>query len=45
MDYRNYLEMEVEVNRGFDGWLRVEFGVLSIGEAIGIGMSILVMVV
>ena len=22
LDYRNYLEMEVEVNRGSDGWLR-----------------------
>ncbi|STI76706.1 chromosome partition protein [Escherichia coli] len=24
--YRNYLEMEVEVNRGSDGWLRAESG-------------------
>ncbi len=28
LDYRNYLEMEVEVNRGSDGWLR-ESGALS----------------
>lgn len=45
LDYRNYLEMEVEVNRGSDGWLRAESGALSTGEAIGTGMSILVMVV
>ncbi|MBN3055009.1 chromosome partition protein MukB [Pectobacterium brasiliense] len=45
LDYRNYLEMEVEVNRGADGWLRAESGALSTGEAIGTGMSILVMVV
>ncbi|QCP59119.1 MULTISPECIES: chromosome partition protein MukB [Pantoea] len=45
LDYRNYLEMEVEVNRGTDGWLRAESGALSTGEAIGTGMSILVMVV
>jgi chromosome partition protein MukB len=37
--------MEVEVNRGSDGWLRAESGALSTGEAIGTGMSILVMVV
>ncbi|WP_168400597.1 chromosome partition protein MukB [Erwinia amylovora] len=45
LDYRNYLEMEVEVCRGSDGWLRAESGALSTGEAIGTGMSILVMVV
>ncbi|MBA2814937.1 chromosome partition protein MukB [Candidatus Pantoea persica] len=45
LDYRNYLEMEVEVNRGSDGWQRAESGALSTGEAIGTGMSILVMVV
>lgn len=45
LDYRNYLEMEVEVNRGSDGWLRAESGALSTGEAIGTGMSILVVVV
>ncbi|NLS43341.1 chromosome partition protein MukB [BEV proteobacterium] len=45
LDYRNYLEMEVEVNRGADGWLRAESGALSTGEAIGTGMSILVVVV
>ena len=45
LDYRNYLEMEVEVNRGSDGWLRAESGALSTGVAIGTGMSILVMVV
>ncbi|HDL8061568.1 TPA: chromosome partition protein MukB [Yersinia enterocolitica] len=45
LDYRNYLELEVEVNRGADGWLRAESGALSTGEAIGTGMSILVMVV
>ncbi len=45
LDYRSYLEMEVEVNRGSDGWLRAESGALSTGEAIGTGMSILVMVV
>jgi hypothetical protein len=27
--------MEVEVNRGSDGWLRAESGALSTGEAIG----------
>ncbi|AJI96123.1 hypothetical protein BD65_3259 [Yersinia ruckeri] len=45
LDYRNYLELEVEVFRGADGWLRAESGALSTGEAIGTGMSILVMVV
>lgn len=32
LDYRNYLEMEVEVNRGSDGWLRAESGALSTGK-------------
>ena len=32
LDYRNYLEMEVEVNRGSDGWLRAESGALSTGR-------------
>ncbi len=45
LDYHNYLELEVEVNRGSDGWLKAESGALSTGEAIGTGMSILVMVV
>lgn len=45
LDYRNYLDMEVEIFRGTDGWLRAESGALSTGEAIGTGMSILVMVV
>ena len=45
LDYRNYLELEVEVFRGADGWLRAESGALSTGEAIGTGMSILLMVV
>ncbi|MCT8353424.1 MULTISPECIES: chromosome partition protein MukB [Photorhabdus] len=45
LDYRNYLELDVEVNRGSDGWLKAESGALSTGEAIGTGMSILVMVV
>ncbi len=45
LDYRNYLELEVEVYRGADGWLRAESGALSTGEAIGTGMSILLMVV
>lgn len=45
LDYRNYLQLEVEVNRGSDGWLRAESGALSTGEAIGTGMAILVMVV
>lgn len=45
LDYRNYLDMEVEIYRGTDGWLRAESGALSTGEAIGTGMSILVMVV
>lgn len=45
LDYRNYLDLDVEVFRGTDGWLRAESGALSTGEAIGTGMSILVMVV
>lgn len=45
LDYRNYLELTVEVYRGADGWLKAESGALSTGEAIGTGMSILVMVV
>ena len=35
LDYRNYLELEIEVQRGADGWLRAESGALSTGEAIG----------
>jgi chromosome partition protein MukB len=45
LDYRNYLELNVEVNRGTDGWLQAESGALSTGEAIGTGQSILLMVV
>ncbi|NVD06293.1 chromosome partition protein MukB [Vibrio sp. JPW-9-11-11] len=45
LDYRNYLELSVEVNRGSDGWLQAESGALSTGEAIGTGQSILLMVV
>lgn len=45
LDYRNYLELGIEVNRGSDGWLRAESGALSTGEAIGTGQSILLMVV
>ncbi|WP_177335125.1 SbcC/MukB-like Walker B domain-containing protein, partial [Klebsiella variicola] len=41
LDYRNYLELSVEVNRGSDGWLQAESGALSTGEAIGTGQSIL----
>ncbi len=26
LDYRNYLELEIEVQRGADGWLRAEAG-------------------
>lgn len=44
LDYRNYLVLDVEVNRGTEGWLRAESGALSTGEAIGTGMSILLMV-
>ncbi|PWI34900.1 chromosome partition protein MukB [Vibrio albus] len=45
LDYRNYLELNVEVNRGTDGWLQAESGALSTGEAIGTGQSILLMIV
>lgn len=45
LDYRNYLELNIEVNRGNDGWLQAESGALSTGEAIGTGQSILLMVV
>ncbi|NOI30139.1 chromosome partition protein MukB [Vibrio coralliilyticus] len=45
LDYRNYLELSVEVCRGSDGWLQAESGALSTGEAIGTGQSILLMVV
>lgn len=45
LDYRSYLDLEVEVYRGTDGWLRAESGALSTGEAIGTGMSILLMVI
>ncbi|PNH82655.1 chromosome partition protein MukB [Vibrio diazotrophicus] len=45
LDYRNYLELSVEVSRGSDGWLQAESGALSTGEAIGTGQSILLMVV
>ena len=44
LDYRNYLELSIEVNRGSDGWLRAESGALSTGEAIGTGQAILLMV-
>ncbi|MGL5598542.1 MAG: chromosome partition protein MukB, partial [Aeromonas sp.] len=44
LDYRNYLELEIEVQRGSDGWLRAESGALSTGEAIGTGQAILLMV-
>lgn len=45
LDYRNYLDLEVETFRGADGWMRAESSSLSTGEAIGTGMSILLMVV
>lgn len=45
LDYRSYLELSVEVNRGSDGWLQAESGALSTGEAIGTGQSILLMVI
>ncbi len=45
LDYRNYLELSIEVNRGTDGWLQAESGALSTGEAIGTGQAILLMVV
>lgn len=44
LDYRNYLALDIEVNRGTEGWLHAESGALSTGEAIGTGMSILLMV-
>ncbi|MBO1518717.1 chromosome partition protein MukB [Oceanisphaera pacifica] len=44
LDYRNYLDLDVEVQRGSDGWLRAESGALSTGEAIGTGQAILLMV-
>ncbi|RJG48114.1 chromosome partition protein MukB [Motilimonas pumila] len=44
LDYRNYLEMQIEVCRGTEGWLRAESGALSTGEAIGTGQAILLMV-
>lgn len=45
LDYRNYLELSIEVHRGSDGWLQAESGALSTGEAIGTGQSILLMVI
>ncbi|PSU73402.1 chromosome partition protein MukB [Photobacterium phosphoreum] len=45
LDYRNYLELNIEVNRGTDGWLQAESGALSTGEAIGTGQAILLMVI
>ncbi|WP_153446969.1 chromosome partition protein MukB [Vibrio algicola] len=45
LDYRNYLELSIEVNRGSEGWLQAESGALSTGEAIGTGQSILLMVI
>lgn len=45
LDYRNYLDLGIEVQRGADGWLRAESGALSTGEAIGTGQAILLMVV
>ncbi len=45
LDYRNYLELSIEVNRGTDGWMQAESGALSTGEAIGTGQAILLMVV
>nr|3EUJ_A Chain A, Chromosome partition protein mukB, Linker [[Haemophilus] ducreyi 35000HP]3EUK_A Chain A, Chromosome partition protein mukB, Linker [[Haemophilus] ducreyi 35000HP]3EUK_C Chain C, Chromosome partition protein mukB, Linker [[Haemophilus] ducreyi 35000HP]3EUK_F Chain F, Chromosome partition protein mukB, Linker [[Haemophilus] ducreyi 35000HP]3EUK_H Chain H, Chromosome partition protein mukB, Linker [[Haemophilus] ducreyi 35000HP] len=45
LDYRNYLDLEVETLRGAYGWMRAESSALSTGEAIGTGMSILLMVV
>ncbi|ART81071.1 chromosome partition protein MukB [Oceanisphaera avium] len=44
LDYRNYLDLDIEVQRGSDGWLRAESGALSTGEAIGTGQAILLMV-
>ena len=45
MDYRNYLELEVEVFRGADGWLRAESGALSKVKRSVQFTSILLMVV
>ncbi len=45
LDYRNYLELSIEVNRGTEGWMQAESGALSTGEAIGTGQAILLMVV
>ncbi|MDX1301921.1 chromosome partition protein MukB [Photobacterium sp.] len=45
LDYRSYLELSIEVNRGTDGWLQAESGALSTGEAIGTGQAILLMVI
>lgn len=45
LDYRNFLELGIEVNRGTDGWLKAESGALSTGEAIGTGQAILLMVI
>jgi chromosome partition protein MukB len=45
LDYRSYLELSIEVNRGAEGWLQAESGALSTGEAIGTGQSILMMVI
>ena len=44
LDYRNYLDLDIEVQRGAEGWLRAESGALSTGEAIGTGQAILLMV-
>ena len=45
LDYRNYLALQVEVNSDTKERKNEESGALSTGEAIGTGMSILVMVV
>lgn len=45
LDYRNYLELDVEVFRAPEGWVKAQSGALSTGEAIGTGMSILLMVI
>lgn len=45
LDYRNYIDLEVETYKGTDGWMKAESSALSTGEAIGTGMSILLMVV
>ncbi len=37
LDYRNSLEMEVEVNRGSDGWSAQSLVHCQTGEAIGTG--------